>query len=130
MGMYTELHYNVELIENVPEEVLDVLRHMLYTGEEMLPEPPLPDHALFESDRWHYMLVMDSYYFSGDTHSTLRYDDISKEYTLSIRCNLKNYDNEIEKFIDWIHPYIAKEVGDFLGFWRYEEVNTPTLIFA
>lgn len=89
MGMYTELHLNVELKRDVPESVLAVLRHMVADDEG---EPPaLPDHPLFATERWRYMLQFDSYYFPADTHSTLRLDDISHTWYLCVRCNLKNY---------------------------------------
>lgn len=129
MGMYTELHFNVELAEDVPGDVIDILKFMVGDSEE---EPKkLPRHKLFESTRWRFMLRTDSYYFPADTHSTLRYDDIGKSYYLCIRTNLKNYDSEIEKFISWIDPYIDiyTQQGDFLGFYRYEEDNEPTLIY-
>ena len=73
--------------------------------------------------------MMDSYYFDADTHSTLRFDDISDSYRLCIRCNLKNYSDEIQKFIDWIIPFLDKYEGEFLGFYRYEETEVPTLVY-
>ena len=76
------------------------------------------------------MLLCDSYYFKADTHSTLRYDEISETWFLCVRCNVKNYQNEIEKFVDWILPYCDTLPGDFLGFSRYEETEKPTLIYA
>ena len=128
MGMYTALHFYSEL--NVPKDsmVADILKYMVGDTEEM-PEM-LPDHELFKSDRWRVMLRMDSYYFDEDTHSTLRWDDNGESYYLNIRCNLKDYDSEIEKFIDWIMPYLDeyKQPGDFLGFYRYEEDEEPTII--
>jgi hypothetical protein len=130
MGMYTELHYNAELREDVPQSVIDILKFMVGDIEEEPKE--LPDHELFsEGSRWRYMLQMDSYYFDADTHSTLRYDEIGQAYYLCIRCNLKNYSDEIEHFIDWIEPYLGVyiQTGDFLGFYRYEENNEPTLIY-
>lgn len=128
MGMYTELHFNVELKEDVPPEVVAVLKYML-NRESNAVEPPLPDHPLFQCFRWRGMLQCDSYYFRADTHSTLRFDDIGRSYYLCIRCNLKNYDDEIEKFVDWIMPYIDAIDGDFLGFSRYEETEVPTLLY-
>ena len=128
MGMYTELHYNTELKTDVPESVISVLRYMLGQTEE---EPETPVHELFsDASRLESMLQSDSYYFDADTHSTLRYDDISKSYYLCIRCNLKNYHDEISLFCDWIRPYINKTEGEFLGFSRYEESETPELIYA
>ena len=127
MGMYTELHYNAELKSNVPEDVIEILRYMIGNTET---KPKTPKHDLFGDTRWSSMLQSDSYYFDADTFSTLRYDNISVSYFLCIRCNLKNYQNEISLFTDWIRPYIRKNKGDFLGFFRYEESEEPSLIYA
>lgn len=127
MGMYTELHFNSELKKDVPINVIDILRHMI--GEYDDAPSNTPEHELFDTNRWNYMLQGTSYYFDADTNSTLRWDRISGSYYLCIRCNLKNYDNEIEKFVDWIKPYLEKSHGEFLGFSRYEEVEKPTLIY-
>ena len=103
MGMYTELHFNAELKKNIPLEVLGTLNFML--GQA--PQPALlPDHPLFETEYWQFMLQKDSYYFDADTHSTMRYDSTGECYYLCIRCNLKNYHQEVEKFVDWIMPYL------------------------
>ena len=128
MGMYTELHFNAELVNPLPPDVLHVLEYMLGNTEEAHAE--LPEHPLFGDTRWRFMLRCDSYYFAADTHSTLRYDDIGNCYYLCIRSNLKNYSSEIENFIDWIQPYLAEGEGNFLGFYRYEETEVPTLIYS
>jgi hypothetical protein len=125
MGMYTELHFNTELKPDVPAEILEILQHM--ANDAPKPES-VPDHPFFECERWSFMCLCDSYYFDADTHSTLRHD-YQGGWFLCIRCNVKNYDSEIEKFIDWIGPYLNKDKGDFLGFYRYEETETPTLIY-
>lgn len=129
MGMYTELHYNVELKKDLPKNVANLLKYMVGDLED---EPKkLPKHPLFKTERWRFMLRMDSYYFDADTHSTLRYDEIAERYYLCIRTNLKNYDSEIEQFIDWVEPYLGAYIdrGEFLGFYRYEEDNEPTHIY-
>jgi len=129
MGMYTELHFNAELNRDIVPGIIKILKHMMSEFHH-LPEPAilLPDIELFQGNGWCYMMQCDSYYFRADTHSTLRFDDIGNAYILCIRCNLKNYGNEIENFIDWIDPHLYAEPGDFLGFHRYEEDETPTLI--
>ena len=127
MGMYTEFHFNSELKQDVPEEVINILKFMVGDISDITCNPL--NHELFSTDRWKHMLYMDSYYFHADTHSTLRYDDNGKCWFLCIRCNLKNYDDEIEKFIDWVTPYLYEDEGNFLGFSRYEETEQPTLIF-
>ena len=125
--MYTEIHFNSELKKNLNQNVIDILGYMLDHDKNM---PALPDHEFFKCDRWKLLFTMGSYYFDADTHSTLRFDDISGSYYLCVRANLKNYNNEIQKFIDWIMPYLNKYEGEFLGFYRYEETEEPTLIYA
>ncbi len=130
--MYTEFHFNVCLVKDVPKEVLNTLNYMLLSINErcvMGELVNLPKHPLFLTDRWTYMLRSDSYYFDSDTHSTLRFDRSSGKYYLGIKCNLKNYCQEIQKFLDWIIPYCRYSGGESLGFYRYEESDTPTLIF-
>ena len=126
MGMYTELVLGFNLKENTPNEVVDILTYMIESGEGDR-QPVIPDHDLFKTWRWKFMLSCDSYYFAGFTHSEMSYDDIGKQWEVNIRCNLKNYDNEIEKFIDWISPYV--ELRGFAGYSRYEESDEPTLIY-
>ena len=125
MGMYTELHYNVELKKDTPDNVIKVLKYMV---GDTLDTSESPDHALFSASRWDIMLRCDSYYFNADTHSTLRYDEMAKAYFLCVRSNLKNYSDEIALFIDWMSDYISASEGEFLGFWRYEGDSEPTLI--
>ena len=126
MGMYTEFHFNSILKKDVPKDIIKILDYMITPSNNI---PHLPDHKLFETRSWNMMLRSDSNYFDGDTLSTLRLDDIDNSYYLCIRCNVKNYDSEIGLFIDWIMPYLDKVKGDFLGFYRYEETEIPTLIY-
>ena len=125
--MYTALSFNSRLKEDVSQKIIEILAYMIGDGED---EPTnLPKHPLFGNTRWRHMLRCDSYYFDADTHSTLRYDDIASAWYLCVRSNLKNYDSEIQKFVNWVTPYLDKEDGEFLGFYRYEENVQPTLLF-
>jgi hypothetical protein len=40
---------------------------------------------------------------------------------------LKNYDNEIELFLNFLEPWINDK--GFIGYQRYENCGLPTLIF-
>jgi hypothetical protein len=125
MGMYTEFHFNVELKEDTPKKVINILKKMVKDNDIVIHN--LPEHDFFKTSRWEWMLCSDSYYFDADTHSTIR-EDASNTHYLCVRCNLKNYDNEIELFLNWINKYLAYYGGEFLGFYRYEEDDIPTLI--
>lgn len=122
MGMYTELNLGMGIYPD--EEVIKKLKFMLGESKEDVKI----DHPLFKDDTdWEYMLDTDSYYFDGQTDSKLIYDPIPKQYFLNVRCNFKNYKNEIKLFLDWLCPYITTE--GFLGYMWYEENDAPTLIY-
>ena len=129
MGMYTELVLNVGLSDTVPKDVIVILRYMLSREGEK----PTGGHDLFSPGRWEWMLRSGSFYFVPEAQSKLIENFPEQEsptYHLSIRCDLKNYSNEIESFLSWIAPYV-EDFGDlvFGGYTRYEEAENPTLIY-
>lgn len=125
--MYTALHLNVRLREDTPEEVIEILRYMI--NEESKDSIPTPEHPLFATERWDYMLQCNSYYHNCWTGSEIIYDDIGRCYFLRVQCDFKNYDDEISKFVDWIAPYTEEHPGEWIGYHRYEEDAVPTMIF-
>lgn len=128
MGDYTELVLGVELKRSTPDYVINILKQMLSTEGRVIDYDMLPDHTFFQvSNRWQYMLLTGSYYFDGQPHSELRYDDGYGSYYLTIRCNFKNYRNELDLFLDWICRYIESE--GFIGYERFEYAADPTLIY-
>lgn len=124
MGAYTELVMACTF-NNLKENETQILMYMCGKTEV---EPKIELEApLFICSRWANMLNSDSYYFDGDTHSEFRRDNISKEHILTVRCNLKNYDSEIKKFLDWVAP--KSNSNGFVGYYRHEESESPTLIY-
>lgn len=130
MGMYTELNIAVRL--KLSDNALKILEFM--AGQSENEDFEKPDHPLFDSEtaRWKYMLCCDSAYFDHTASSSLvndRYyaEEDTLERVLNVRCDLKNYNDEIENFLDWIYPY--SETGGFIGYMRYEEDEDPTLIY-
>lgn len=124
MGMYTEINVCFDLLKDTPKDIVDIL-HCLVEGTDT--PSILPEHKFFKCDRWDMVACCDSYYFDGSTNSKMVFDDISKTWKINIRANLKNYDSEIEEFLDWLEPYI--ETDGFIGYMRYEEWEDPTLIY-
>jgi len=129
MGMYTEFVMAAQ-IKNDPT-VVQILNYMVNDGP--MPEE-LPNHDFFKIKSWKLTLSIDSYYFPGQTNSTFIKDDLhgaAKEplYFLTVRCNLKNYCNDIDKFLDWLCPYIVDPKDGFLGYSRSEEYDDPSLIY-
>ena len=124
MGMYTELVMSTRL-KNDPEMVA-VLKWMLAEGDK---PTKLPDHELFTKGRADWMLTCASYYFVPRSTHIFVFDDISKDWTFIVRCDLKNYEGEIEAFIDRLTPYFDRE-DEMVGYKRFEEDREPTIIYA
>lgn len=131
MGMYTEIYVKVVLKEDVDDNVINILKYMLGIDDVELEDLTLPSHRLFEKERWHYMLRSGSYYHIPYSVKLFEYNEISNNHYLVVRSDFKNYDGEIEKFFDWITPYIEK-YGDktFIGYSLYEEDDEPKLYYV
>lgn len=120
--MYTELFIKCEMKSDLPKEVLNVLKY-LFGDEDLDPGIELPEHDFFKCERWRFIGNGYSHYFAPFATSEFR-----KNYLIS-RSDLKNYNDEIERFLDWVMPYIAEPEGQFIGYHIYEESDTPTLIY-
>lgn len=124
MGMYTELVLNCKIKKDTPQNVIDILLGMFEDGHD---EPDiLPEHEFFSCKRWASVGSCSGFYFVPFKLSSMQ--KLIDNYYISTRSDLKNYDGEIEKFIDWLMPYIDGYEGKFLGYIRYEEDDAPTLI--
>jgi len=131
MGMYTGLSLGIELRDDIPDDIVQVLSELVsgeYNPMGGSPAWAKQVHPFFRTDRCLSLFHCDSYYFDYDTGWTFRKDHISETYFLSGVSNLKNYDNEIRKFLDWIAPYINESVHGFVGWTMYEEQWSPDLI--
>lgn len=125
MGMYTEMVAAFDL-PKASEKDIKIIKYMLDEGEKPL-EVFDEDHPLFHTDRWDCMLRCGSYSFYGKPCHVFEYDNIRKSHALTVRFNLKNYCDEIRKFLDWVYP--KAEHSGFVGYYRYEEYEDPTLIY-
>jgi hypothetical protein len=128
MGYYTEFVFAASLKETVPNEIVDILK-MVVEG------PPVEmdiDHPFFKCDRWRWFGSRSSQYF-GYTQpvSSVDYDKTARQWMVSIRCSLKNYTGEIEKFVDWLIPWIEGGSGEcgLLGYSIPEDGDIPTLFY-
>ncbi len=121
MGMYTELIFGCALKLDTPQGVIGILQGLV-KGE--LDNIKTMDDDFFASERWGYLFRMSSYYFGvNEPQGKIWFDNIAKNWRISTRSNLKNYDNEIEKFLAWIKPYIEGGSGerDMYAIVTYEE---------
>lgn len=130
MGMYTELYINVRFKSDLPESVVYALQCMTGDDVDNIDYSKLPKHPLFSTSRWDFMLRCSSYYHKPHSVGKFAYDDICKSYFLTNRSDFKNYDNEINLFLDFITPFIDCGYPEFIGYSLYEEENCPTLYYV
>lgn len=125
MGNYTELVFKAEVKKDLPKEVLDIL-NCLFNGASDIPKPEvLPDHEFFKTERWHLIGRGCSAYHVPWASSCFQ------EGHVFSRSDIKNYDSEIEKFIDWVTPYLKYcDVGDCIGYKWYCQDTEPELIYV
>lgn len=122
MGMYTEIYVNVDLKKDLPSEVVRTLKAMC--GEE-----GYSSSLEGKPSRWAYLFRNGSFYTPNTSTANLTYDHISKNYSLLAKGDIKNYQEEIEEFFEWIMPHIDASEGSFIGYSRYEEDDVPELYF-
>lgn len=130
MGMYTEIIFGAELKKEAPESIINTIQYLV-DGKDVSELENAPDHDFFRSERTWLIRSGGSYYFPGTVEPKFWHDDISQSWFLHFRTNIKNYDSEIEKFIDWIKPYIGDGVGGrrFFAIVTYEEQDEPTIYY-
>lgn len=128
--MYTGFKLDVRLNPGVPPAVILTLLKMLRKYEGHVD---WPDHELFKSERFRFMLVSSSAYFPDEDKENSELQPCSGFFSggavweLKVSCSLKNYDDEISKFLDWVDPYVNQEDrGKKVGYFRYEESEKPT----
>lgn len=126
MGMYTELVLKFEVSKKVDEEVMDVLRYLFNGGDKPAYKP---SHPFFSLPRWDFIGRCSSYYHHPESVSSWYDVEYSDTIYVFSRSDLKDYDNEIEQFINWAKDYITPATGNCLGWVWYEEWEQPTLLF-
>jgi hypothetical protein len=126
MGMYTEIIFGAALRKDTPKNIIEIIQKMI--NKEDTSKLVL-DHPFFRSERPWLLISAGSYYFPGIVEPQFRFDDIAEQWYLHFRTNIKNYDDEIEKFLDWIKPYIYQGSGskNFYAIVIYEEDEIPTI---
>ena len=98
MGHQTELILNATIRDDLPLEVKKIIDYLFNRSTQ---EPDvLPSHNFFECRGWR--LIGSSYSAYHIPWSVARYSD----NCIFTRCDFKNRDHMIEKFLDWLLPYI------------------------
>lgn len=149
--MYTEFIFGCELSKSTPKVCIDALDYVI-NGEEKKPKYENPEgweqerfndnyierttpveeiEKFIEEYDFYRLFCSCSYYFGADNpYSKFHYDKIADTYKISTRADLKNYEGQIEKFIEYIRPYVEHGSGfphRIFAYVQYEEEQFPTI---
>jgi hypothetical protein len=129
MGMYTEILVKIDFNKvNINKNNLDILKYMFEEYSDIEKEElVLPNFDFFKCDRWGFIGRSSSFYHHP-TPINSWYEDENWVYIFS-RSDFKNYDNEIDKFFDWLRSLNLVDKNTFIGYSLYEESNTPHLYY-
>jgi hypothetical protein len=122
VGDYTRITFCGKLRSDTPANVLEVLR-ATFTSEEAVPQELRPDHPFFRAPRWEPSFQCTSAYFETPGPRGLVEGETA---ILQFHSSLKNYDDEIEKFCDWIGPYLAEPPVTVVG--EKQFIGDPILL--
>lgn len=128
MENYAELIFGARLRKDTPNEVVNVLRYLC--GQIEYPHNLDGESSMIANDE---VLFRGSSYYFGVVFCTpyMEYDNIAGSWIVSTRANLKNYNDEISRFLVWIKPYIARGSGErnMYAIVTNEDDSEPTIYY-
>ncbi len=130
MGYYTRFSFKARLKEDAPIELLNKI-----INENWLPNDVGPifcvgeqgnldiDHPFGKTSRWMSL-------FCGTNGEDIKTTFDVSTRKLNIESEFKDYDSEIEKFIDWITPFVqSRKKNQYVGYYQGESINSPINIY-
>lgn len=139
MGNYSTLKLSVDL-KTDEEELVNVLDFMMSrrthknAQTELVEQEGITlDHKLFQTERWARMLHGGMSEFDEMSEPVLTYERVpNTEFDnyihFSCHFTIKNYDDEIGCFLDYLSNYLYSKEGTVVGFFYYDEWERPTSI--
>lgn len=120
MGMYTQLSFYAKLRKDTPEQVIQTMFHLLNIKEI--------ENPLFKASSGRCVLIGGSAYFD-ETYFNVSFR--KGHWIFKTQSNIKNYEDELQQFINWIKPFVLKGMFDSGSFAMtlYEEDEIPILFY-
>ena len=127
MGLYTDFEIEITLKKNTPEHVINIIDYLFNwrrNDRKEKSELIKPNHEFFKTPRWHHIGSMSGW---SDAESNFN----PKTLHIKSISSLKNYDDEIDLFLDWIKPHLQCQDGDMIGTqWCECEESETVLIYT
>lgn len=135
MGYYTEVKVKIKLRKDTPDNVLSLLGRVIIQGDLGHNKPmfgfedvfvPDIDHIFFKCQRW-YMLLLSTNF--GGISGGKFYQE-KENWIIDLHTEFKNYDDEVDKFIDWVSPFVlGRKKKQYVGWYKGENDSNRTNIY-
>jgi len=109
MGTYTELILGCRLKKETPDNVIETLKWMARLSKKE------PARLAFKTKSGRNPLTGYICHYFGIIEPQapiFKFNKIAESWFLGSRAALKNYENEIEDFLEWIKPFIEQGSGE------------------
>ena len=131
MGTYTELILKVQFKKEwLSTQELEIFEYLFTRDcDDSRPRPlSLPDHPFFAFPRWDWIRSSSSFYHHPRPVISYCHEVCDKIY-LFMRIDCKNYNEQIEKFLDCIVPLTSETYNRCIG-WRWvDELEEPVILY-
>ena len=129
--MYTEMIFGCKLSKSTPKECINALNYSINGAMEDWDNLSEEDRQFHDDYDLGYLFHGSSYYF-GVNLPVNRFwrDNIDNCWHISVRSNIKNYEGQIENFLDYIADYVEQGSGygsHVYAYVQYEEDALPTI---
>jgi hypothetical protein len=134
MGDYTDLTLKVNLKVGTPTSVINLIKSPLANIDKnsnvddivIKERNKFPDHDLFNESRCFFLLGERKRL--DDDERFLSISQLENgEWCLDCNKSIKNYEGEIELFLDWLSPYVVPQ--EECGTYREHERNIQKISF-
>jgi calcineurin-like phosphoesterase family protein len=106
MGMYTKFIIKIQLRQDLPLEISTILKNF--------------NEYVHRND-----VIAHPFWFEERRRCFFQSQNSKKR--IIFKADIKNYESEIEKFLNWLQPYILAENGQKIGTYHYCERDLETI---
>ena len=129
--MYTEFIFEAELSKDTPKGLIDAFTTVSRkdTGIEVTSNKLEISNFIEKFDLNMLVNCCSAYFPAQQSFFNIYYDKYLDTYGIFIRSDLKNYEQQINKFLEFIKPYIIRGCGsnNIYAYVLYELDEQPTI---